>query len=168
LKEKKKRLDGIDSEGSVGCEDEREQIQTGSYDSLTPLGTTTCTLPTQTKGTPETEQIERELNNIELNNTNTSPLKNEYIKRTTDSSELQGDFTNLRSGNLVDYDNEIELDSSSEDEDSLGDISHMEENSLSTCFNVSVNEEFPARPEQSANQAEILVDPEQAQGAPVG
>jgi hypothetical protein len=65
LKERKKRLDGSDSEGKEDSEDRREETQLGAYDSLTPLGSTSCAPLTQTKGTPETEQIERELNKIQ-------------------------------------------------------------------------------------------------------
>ncbi len=69
LKEKKKRLDGSDSEGDEGSVKEEEQIQVGAYNTLTLLGTATCTFSSQTKGTPETEEISIELNKIELNNT---------------------------------------------------------------------------------------------------
>jgi hypothetical protein len=67
LKERKKRLDGSDSEGDEGSVKEGEQTQMGAYDSLTLLGTTTCNTPSQTKGTTETELIASELNKIELN-----------------------------------------------------------------------------------------------------
>jgi hypothetical protein len=86
LKERKKRLDGSDSEGDGRSVSEGEQTQVGAYDSLTLLGTATCTPPTQTKGTPETELISNELNIIELNHSQSSPLKNENIKQ-TDLSE---------------------------------------------------------------------------------
>jgi hypothetical protein len=88
VKEKKKLLDGSDSEGNEDSEDGREDTQAGAYDSLTLLGSTSCAPLTQIKGTPDTDQIERELNKIELNNTTNSPLKNENINQ-TDSSEQQ-------------------------------------------------------------------------------
>jgi hypothetical protein len=47
LKERKKRIDGSDSEGDEGSVKGTEQIQTGAYDSLTLLGTTTCNSPKQ-------------------------------------------------------------------------------------------------------------------------
>ena len=71
VQEKKKLLDGSDSEGIEDSEDGREETQSGAYDSLTLLGSTSCAPLTQIKGTPETEQIERELNKIVLNNSNT-------------------------------------------------------------------------------------------------
>jgi hypothetical protein len=40
LKERKKLLDGSDSEGKEDSEDGREETQLGAYDSLTPLGST--------------------------------------------------------------------------------------------------------------------------------
>jgi hypothetical protein len=49
LKERKKCLDGSDSEGDESSVKEREQIQIGAYDSLTLLGTTTCNSPSQKK-----------------------------------------------------------------------------------------------------------------------
>ena len=88
LKERKKRLDRSDSEGDEGGVKEGKQTQMGAYDSLTLLGTTTCTTPSQTKGTTETEHLSSKLNKIELNNTTNSPLKNENINQ-TDSSEQQ-------------------------------------------------------------------------------
>jgi hypothetical protein len=96
LKERKKCLDGSDSERDEGSVKEGEQIQTGASNSLTLLGTTTCTSPSQTKGTPETEEISIELNKIELNNTTNSPLKNKNIKQ-IDSSVQQANTIN-RSG----------------------------------------------------------------------
>jgi hypothetical protein len=129
LKERKKLLDGSDSEGKEGSEDGREETQLGAYDSLTLLGSTSCAPPTQTKGTPETEQIEREINKIELNNTNTSPQYQDNFKK-TDSIEQNVDTKEDRSG-LLTNDDYIDLDFSSEQEDdSLEDISHMQENSL--------------------------------------
>ena len=86
LKERKKLLDGSDSEGNEDSEDGRERTQSGAYDSLTLLGSTSCAPLTQTKGTPETEQIERELNKIELNNTNTSPQYQENLKKQIQSN----------------------------------------------------------------------------------
>jgi hypothetical protein len=158
LKERKKRLDGSDSEEKGDSEDEREQTQTGAYDSLMPLGSTTCTTFTQTKGTPETEQIERELNKIELNKTNTSPQYQENFKK-TDSIEPQANTKEDRSG-LLTNDDFIELDFFPEQEDdSLEEISHMQANSLTTCFNVGVDEGLSAKPDQSANQEETPVDP---------
>ncbi len=69
LKEKKKRLDGSDSEVDEGDVKERKQTQMRAYDTLTLLGTATCTTPSQTKGTTETEHLSSELNKIELNKT---------------------------------------------------------------------------------------------------
>ena len=80
VQEKKKLLDGSDSEGKEDSEDGREETQAGAYDSLTLLGSTSCAPLTQIKGIPETDQIERELNKIELNNTNTSPQYQENLK----------------------------------------------------------------------------------------
>jgi hypothetical protein len=45
LKEKKKRLDGSDSEVDEGSVREGKQTQMGAYDTLTLLGTATCTTP---------------------------------------------------------------------------------------------------------------------------
>ena len=42
LKERKKRLDGSNSEGDEGSVKEGEQTQMGAYNSLTLLGTTTA------------------------------------------------------------------------------------------------------------------------------
>ncbi len=50
LKERKKRLDGCDSEGDEDSVKEGGRTQKGAYDSLTLLGTTTCTTPSRTKG----------------------------------------------------------------------------------------------------------------------
>jgi hypothetical protein len=99
LKERKKRLDGSDSEGDEGSKEEGEQVQMGAYNSLTLLGTTTCNSPSQTKGTPEAEHISSELNKIELNKSTNSPLKNENIKQ-TDSSGPQVNTIN-RSGSFT-------------------------------------------------------------------
>ncbi len=66
LKEKKKRLDGSDSEVDEGDVKEGKQTQMGAYDSLTLLGTATCTTPSQTKGTAETEHLSSELNKLNL------------------------------------------------------------------------------------------------------
>jgi hypothetical protein len=153
LKEKKKALDGSDSEGKEDSEDEREETQLEAYDSLTLLGSTSCAPLTQTKGTPETEQIERELNKIELNKTNTSPQYQENLKK-TDLNEPKVITREDRSG-LLTNDNYIDLDFSSEQEDdSLEDISHMQENSLTSCFNVDVDEALADKPDQSTNQEE--------------
>jgi hypothetical protein len=164
LKERKKRLDGDDSEGKEDSEGGREDTQLGAYDSLTPLGSTSCAPLTQTKGTPETEQIERELNKIELNNTNTSPQYQENFKK-TDSIEPQAhtkEVTYLqdRSG-LITNDDFIELDFSSDiEDDSLEDISHMQANSLTSCFNVGVDGVSLSsdKPDQSANQEEASAE----------
>ncbi len=86
-RKRKKRLDGSDSEGDEGSMKEGEQIQMGAYDSLALLGMTTCTSPSQIKGTPETEHISSELNKIELKNSTNSPLKIENINP-INSSEL--------------------------------------------------------------------------------
>ncbi len=59
-----------------------------------------------------------------------------------------------RSG-LLTNDDYIDLDFTSEHEDdSLEDISHMQENSLTSCFNVGVDETSADKPDQSANQEE--------------
>ena len=107
LKERKKRLDGSDSEGDEGSVKEGEQTQMGAYDSLTLLGTTTCNSPSQTKGTPETEHISSELNKIELNKSTNSPLRNENSKL-TNSREPQASKIN-RSGLLTDDNDDIEI-----------------------------------------------------------
>jgi hypothetical protein len=93
LKEKRKLLDGSDSELDEGEVKEGKQTQMGAYDSLTLLGTTTCNSPSQTKGTPETEHISSELNKIELNKSTNSPLRNENSKL-TNSREPQGSQQN--------------------------------------------------------------------------
>jgi hypothetical protein len=123
LKERKKRLDGSDNEGDEGSVKEGEQIQTGAYNSLTLLGTTTCTSPSQTKGIPETEEISFELDKIKLNNSTNSPLKNKGIKQ-IDSSVQQANTIN-RSGTLTDDNDKVELDFSFDEEDSLVDIAHI-------------------------------------------
>jgi hypothetical protein len=66
VKERKKRLDGSDIEGDEGGVKEGKQTQMGAYDSLTLLGTATCTTPSQTKGTTETEHLSSELNKKNL------------------------------------------------------------------------------------------------------
>ena len=93
LKEKRKLLDGSDSEVDEGDVKEGKQTQMGAYDTLTLLGTATCTNPSQTKGTTETEQLSSELNKIELNKTTNSPLISENTKQ-TDSIEQQGGTSN--------------------------------------------------------------------------
>jgi hypothetical protein len=109
------------------------------------------------KGTPETEHISSELNKIELNNSTNSTLKNENINP-TNSSEPQVNTIN-RSGTLTDDNDDIEINFGlSDDEDSLLDIAHMQENSLDACFNVGADEGLPARTDQSANQEENPVD----------
>ncbi len=121
MKEKNKLLDGSDSEGNEDSEDGREVTQAGAYDSLTLLSSTSCAPFTQTKGTAETEQIERELNKIELNNTNTSPQYQENPKK-AGAIEQKGNTKEDRSG-LLTNDDYIELDFTSEAEnDSLEDI----------------------------------------------
>ncbi len=150
MKERKKRLDGSDSEGKEDSEDGREETQLGAYDSLTPLGSTSCAPLTQTKGTPETEQIEREFNKIELNNTTTSPQYQENLKK-TDLIEPKVSTKEDRSC-LLTNDDYINLDFSSEQEDdSLEDISHMQENSLTSCFNVGVDGTSSDKPDQAVN-----------------
>jgi hypothetical protein len=88
-----------------------------AYDSLTLLGTATCTTPSQTKGTTETEHLSSELNKIELNKTTNSPLKNENIKQ-ADSIEQQVSAFN-RSSTPADDNDEIDIDLLSDEEDSL-------------------------------------------------
>jgi hypothetical protein len=112
--------------------------------------------PSKTKGTPETEHILSELNKIELNNSTNSPLKNKNIKQ-RHSSEPQVNTIN-RSGSRTDDNDGIELDFLSDEEDSLLDIAHMQENSLDACFNVGVDGGLPAKTDQSANQEENPVD----------
>ncbi len=59
-----------------------------------------------------------------------------------------------RSG-LLTNDDYIDLDFSSEQEDdSLEDISHMQENSLTSCFNFGVDESSSDKLDQSTNQEE--------------
>ncbi len=73
LKEKKKKLlDGSSSEEPGDDKGGGDETQTGTYNSLTPLGATTRTSPPQIKGNLEPEQIAREVDRIELNNSNTS------------------------------------------------------------------------------------------------
>jgi hypothetical protein len=72
MKERKKLIDdGISSEESGDDGGGRVETQTGAYDSLTPLGTTTRTSPSQIKRNLEPEQIAIEIDRIELNNSNT-------------------------------------------------------------------------------------------------
>jgi hypothetical protein len=154
LKEKKKRLDGSDSEGKEDSEDGGEETQLGAYDSLIHLGSTSRAPLTQTKRTPETEQIERELNKIELNNPNTSPQYQANLKK-TGSIESQENTKEDRSSLLTHDDYLIELDFTSEQEDdSLEEISHMQANSLTSCFNVGVDGASSDTPDQSVNQEE--------------
>jgi hypothetical protein len=126
----------------------------GAYNTLTLLGTTTCTNPSQTKGTTETEQLSSELNKIELNKTTNSPLTSENIKQ-TDSIEQQVGALN-RSSTPTDDDDDIDIDLLSEEEDSLAHFEHMQENSLDAHFNVSTVEEGQARAD---NQEETPVGP---------
>ncbi len=157
MKGKKKLLDGSDSEGNEDSEDGRERTQSGAYDSLTLLGSTSCAPLTQTKGTPETEQIERELNKIELNNTNTSPQYQENLKN-ANAIEQKGNTKEDRSGLLTNEDY-LELDFTSEAEnDSLEDISRMQENSPTSCFNVGVDEASAGKSDQSTNQGETTAE----------
>ena len=95
LKEKKKRLDGSDSEGNEDSVEEGEHTQTGAYDSLTLLGTTTCNSPSQTKGTPETELISNELNKIELNKSTNSPLGTKTARKLTQENRRPTRSTGL-------------------------------------------------------------------------
>ncbi len=50
---------------------------------------------------------------------------------------------------------EVELDFSSEEEDSLANISHMQAESLDSCFNVDNNDNQATEGLQSENQGEI-------------
>jgi hypothetical protein len=143
LKEKKKRLDGSDSEVDEGDLKEGKQTQIGAYDTLTLLGTTTCTTSSQTKGTTETEQLSSELNKIELNQTTNSPLISENIKQ-TDSSEQQVDALN-RSGTPTDDNDENDFDLLSDEEDSLTHFEHVQENSLEAHFDVVTDGEGQTR-----------------------
>jgi hypothetical protein len=155
MKERKKRLDGSDSEGDEDSVKEGEQTQMGAYNSLTLLGTTTCNSPSQTKGTPETEHISSELNKIELNKSTNSPLRNEDSKL-TNSREPQASKTN-RSGLLTDDNDDIEIDYDLfDEEDSLTTLEHMQENSLDAHFDVGDDKGVPARTD---NQEENQVDP---------
>ena len=154
LKEKKKLLDGSDSEVDKGDEKEGKQTQMGAYDTLTLLGTATCTNPSQTKGTTETEHLSSELNKIELNKTTNSPQTSENIKQ-TDSTEQQVGALN-RSSTPTDDDDDIDIDLLSEEEDSLAHFEHMQENSLDAHFNVGTDEEGQARAD---NQEETPVGP---------
>ncbi len=157
VKEKKKLLDGSDSEGEEDSEDGREETQAGAYDSLILLGSTSCAPLTQIKGTPETEQIERELNKIELNNTNTSPQYQENLKK-ADAIEQKGNTKEDRSGLLTNEDY-IDLGFTSEaEDDSLEHISHMQENSLTSCFNIDVDEASAGKSDQSTNQGEATAE----------
>jgi hypothetical protein len=159
MKERKKLLDGSSSEESGDDKGGRDETQTGAYNSLTPLGTTTRTSPSQTKGNLEPEQTAIEVNRIELNNSNIShensntshenlntSQENTYSKRIS-TGELQGTserspvFCGLTGIPLV------EFDFSS---DSLGSIAHMPEESLESCFIVGNNDNQTneeARPE---------------------
>jgi hypothetical protein len=53
MKERKKLLDGSSSEEGGDDKGGRDETRTGAYDSLTPLGTTTHTSPSQIKGNLE-------------------------------------------------------------------------------------------------------------------
>ncbi len=56
-------------------------------------------------------------------------------------------------------DDYIDLDFTSEaEDDSLEDISHMQENSLTSCFNVGVDETSAGKPDQSTNQGEATAE----------
>ncbi len=52
------------SEGSVDDKGRRDEAKTRTYNSLTPLGTTTRTSPSQTKGNLELEQNAIEVDRI--------------------------------------------------------------------------------------------------------
>jgi hypothetical protein len=153
LKEKKKRLDGSDSEVDEGDAKEGKQTQMGAYDTLTLLGTATCTIPSQTKGTTETEHLSSELNKIELNKTTNSPLISENTKQ-TDSIEQQIGALN-RSSTPTDDNDEIDIDLLSDEEDSLAHFEHMQENSLDAHFNVGTDE---GEQTSADNQEESPVD----------
>ena len=140
-KERRKLLDGSSSEGSGDDKGGRDETQTGTYNSLTPLGATTRTSPSQTEGHLEPEQIARELDKIELNHSHeNSHISTESTnsKRTStgklqETSEQSPAFCGLTGIPLV------ELDFSSDEEDSLEVISHMQAGSLDTCFEVGNN-----------------------------
>jgi hypothetical protein len=72
IKERKKLLDGSSSEERGEDKGGRDETQTGAYNSLTPLGATTRTPPSQIKGNLEPEQIAIEIDRIELNSSKTS------------------------------------------------------------------------------------------------
>jgi hypothetical protein len=156
LKERKKRLDGSDSEVDEGGVKKGKQTQVGAYNSLTFLGTTTCTTPSQTKGTPETEHLSSELNKIELNNTTNSPSEHKNNKQ-TDLSEPQVNSTDQTSS-LTDDNDDLDIDFLSDEDDSSLDISQMQENSLDAFLNVCVDGGVPASTDQSAYQQENPVD----------
>ena len=61
-KEKRKLLDGSSSEGSEDDKEGRDETQTGTYNSLTPLGATTRTSPSQIKGHREQQENLTKLN----------------------------------------------------------------------------------------------------------
>ncbi len=150
MKERKKLLDGSSSEESGDDGGGRDEFQTGAYDSLMPLGTTTRTFPSQTKGNLEPEHIPIELDKIELNNLNTSQ-ENTNSTRTNASEPQETPVQSPKSirshqnphhaflGQLTGS-ADVELDFSSEEEDSLSNISHMQAGSLDTCFNVGNND----------------------------
>jgi hypothetical protein len=143
LKKRKKLLDGSSSEKSGDDDGERDETQAGAYDSLTPLGTTTRISPSQTEGNLEPEQIAIELDKIELNNLNTSQENtNSTITITGEPQETSVQSPKSSRSHLNPHhaflgqltgSAEVELDFSSEEEDSLANISHMQAESLDSC-----------------------------------
>jgi hypothetical protein len=59
----------------------------------------------------------------------------------------------------MEIDAEVELDFSFEGDDSIEEISHMQTNSLSTCFNIGTDYDQAAGAGQSANQDELSLEP---------
>jgi hypothetical protein len=80
MKERKKLLDGSSSEGSGDDKGGRDETQTGTYNSLNPLGATTRTSPSQIKGHLEPEQIARELDKLNLT-TQTPHMKTHILQQ---------------------------------------------------------------------------------------
>ena len=162
-KGRRKLLDGSSSEGSGDDKGGRDETQTGTYNSLTPLGATTRTSPPQIKGHIEPEQIARELNEIKLNHPNTSHENSNTSTESTnskriDTGELQKTsrrspvFCGLTGIPLV------ELDYfSSEELDSLGNLTHMQEGSLESCFNVGNNDNQTNEEAQPEERGELEV-----------
>ena len=170
-KERRKLLDGSSSEGSGDDKGGRDETQTGTYNSLTPLGATTRTSPSQTKGHLEPEQIARELDKIELNHSITSHENSNTSTESTnskriDTGELQKTsrrspvFCGLTGIPLV------ELDYfSSEELDSLGNLTHMQEGSFESCFNVGNNDNQTNEEAQPEERGELEVGLKEEPGA---